>query len=57
MADVQTLFNELVGLSKDDAKSLEELFRAKLPKKAAKASKTEETPAEDSEAQPEAASE
>lgn len=43
MADVNALFNELVGLSKDDAKSLEDLFRAKLPKKEPKA---EETPAE-----------
>lgn len=44
MADVNTLFNELVGLSKDDAKQLKELLEDKLPKKSPKA---EEKPAEE----------
>lgn len=46
MADVNALFNEMVSLSKDDAKQLQEMFEAKLPKKEPKASKTEESPAE-----------
>lgn len=46
MADVNTLFNELVGLSKDDAKQLKEMLEEKLPKKEPRASKPEGAAAE-----------
>lgn len=46
MADTQKLFSDLTALSKDDAKTLGEMLKAKLPKKDKKADTASSSDAE-----------